>query len=67
MYAAIHRCRNIRLQTTYKDNCNSVSLEFEAEDGTFILTIYDLPDEVTDKLETLRDDNTEDYDDEIKD
>jgi hypothetical protein len=55
---SIHRATNVRLSHTYVDNANSVTLEIENENGTFEITIFDLPSSVTDKLYVLSDRHT---------
>jgi len=58
MHLSIFRATNVRLSHTYKQNANSVTLEFMSDDGTVEVTIYDLPCRVTDKFEALADATT---------
>lgn len=59
----VHHCVNVRLDRTYVQNANSVSLEIETDEDKIDITLFDLPAEVTDKLAALRDADTQDHKD----
>jgi hypothetical protein len=47
-----------RLDSTYEDNANSVTLQIASDDGEIEITVYDLPRHVTAKLHALADGQT---------
>lgn len=59
--AAFHRCKNVRLDSTFRENSNSVTLEVMTDRGRCELTFYDLPPSITEKFEVFRDEYTHDY------
>ena len=63
MSITFHHCENVRISHTYSQNANSVCLEIHSEDGVMEITMFDLPQEVTDKLKVLHDDDTSDFND----
>ena len=62
VYMTFHRCANVRLSSTFVSNANSVQLTIEHDGGETEITLYDLPREVTDKINVLRDKWTRDVD-----
>jgi hypothetical protein len=61
----IHRCTSLRLVRTFVSNGNNVTLGIiDSNGGKTEIVLYNLPPEVTEKLNVLRDAETEDFDDE---
>ena len=65
MQVSFHRCKGIRLDTTYVDNANQVTLDIESDEQEIKITLFDLPKEITDKLNVFRDERTHDWSDEL--
>jgi hypothetical protein len=58
----IHRCTGLRLVRTFASNGNSVTLGItDCHGGETEIVLYGLPAEVTDKLNILRDADTQDF------
>ena len=57
---AIHQAQDIRLAVRFPENANMVTLEITNDDGQSPaeITLFGLPEEVTQKLEALADSDT---------
>ena len=59
MRTTVHRATNIRMDSRYPQNANSVTLEIvRGNREPVFITINNLPKEATDKLDALADSNT---------
>jgi membrane protein required for beta-lactamase induction len=60
----IHHCTGLRLVRTFVSNGNSVTLGIiDSRGGVTEIVLYNLPAEVTEKLDALRDADTQDFHD----
>jgi hypothetical protein len=59
----IHHCTGLRLARTFVSNSNSVTLGIEHDGGETEIVLYNLPAAVTEKLDALRDADTQDFHD----
>jgi hypothetical protein len=57
----IHHCTGLRLARTFVSNSNSVTLGIEHDGGETEIVLYNLPAAVTEKLDVLRDADTQDF------
>ena len=61
MHITFHDCSGVRLASTYVDNSNSVTLEITNGEGVTAVTLYGLPKKFTERLNALRDAETNDH------
>jgi hypothetical protein len=47
MYMSIHRCKTLRVASTYPENGNAICLEIVTEEGKSEITFYDLPETIS--------------------
>ena len=63
MNLAVHRCSNLRVESFFPSNGNSITLEVLADgDYKIRIALFDLPKEVTAKLACLADEHTRNSD-----
>lgn len=66
MNISVHWCKNVRLATTFKRNDNSLTIAIDVRgavgnEESHTITLFGLPEEITNKFEVFRTENTHDY------